>query len=171
MRAALSSFGVGIAILFGSISLLVILLATPDRPNPNALAPGPSNTELEQLVSSLSGELQNLQDQVESLTAIPGDAPVAAHISRLDQTLSRTSERVASLEGAILADPVKAVQLPLLSDQVTDLAERTNAAFAAQRNDVDRVYDILKMSIGGLFVAVMSTAVTTVFRTRKEVSS
>ncbi len=150
------------------VSVALAFFGGPDEASPRLPTTGPTPVEqLEQEIDSLERELAIVRQQTESLAIVPEEAPVAAQLARLDQTLSAIDERLTGLEEAILTDPAKALQVPLLSNQVADLEERTEAAIAAQRENVDRVYDILKFSIVALAGGVLSMAIATVFRARR----
>jgi len=140
-----------------------------DQTTSTGPALGPS--EFQQQIDAVEARLQDVARQVDSLADVPDEAAVAAQLDRLDQAFSGLSGRLTRLEDAILADPAKALQVPLLSNQVVDLEKRTDAAIAAQRENVDRVYDILKVSIVTIAIGVLSMAVMTVFRVRREESA
>ncbi len=139
--------------------------------------PGIDPSDFQQQIDAVETRLEDVARQVDSLADVSEDdsladvpevAAVAAQLDRLDQAFSGLSGRLTRLEDAILADPGKALQVPLLSNQVVDLEERTEAAIVAQRESVDRLYDILKFSIVTLAGGVLSIAITTVFRARRE---
>ncbi len=147
-------------------------LLASEEPRPRLPATGPASEDLlQQRVNAVDGELEVLREQVDALASPPEGAAVAAQIGRIDQSLSDAIERLSELEEAILADPAKALQVPLLSNQVSGLEERTEAALVAQRESTDRVYDLLKVSILALAIGVLALAVPNALRARKEWSS
>ncbi len=156
-----------LGIIASLVAAALTLSAQPDEPRPAlAIGSGPVD-QLQQEVDSIERELEIVRQQTESLAIVPQEAPVAAQLARLDQTLSAMDERLTGLEEAILADPAKALQVPLLSNQVAELEERTEAAIAAQRENIDRVYDIVKASIFVLAIGLLSATIGTLFRARR----
>lgn len=168
--AATALIGIVTSVIAAGASF-VFALSAPEEPRPRISPTGPASEGLLQRVNAVDGELEILREQVDALTSIPQDAAVAAQIGRIDQSLSDAIGRLSRLEEAILADPAKALQVPLLSNQVSGLEERTEAALVAQRESTDRVYDLLKVSILALAIGVLALAVPNALRARKEWSS
>lgn len=165
--AAAAVIGIVTSLTAAGASFLLV----PGEPRPRIPPAGPASEDLLQRVNAVDGELEVLREQVDALASVPEGAAVAAQIGRIDQSLSDAIGRLSGLEEAILADPAKALQVPLLSNQVSELEERTEAALVAQRESTDRVYDLLKVSILALAIGVLALAVPNALRARKEWSS
>lgn len=157
--------------IVSAIAAFASFLLFPGEPRPRITPTSPASEDLLQRVNTVDTELEVLREQVDALASVPQDAAVAAQIGRVDQSLSDAIGRLSRLEEAILADPAKALQVPLLSNQVSGLEESTEAALVAQRESTDRVYDLLKVSILALAIGVLTLAVSNALRARKEWSS
>jgi len=75
---------------------------------------------------------------------------------------------MGTLEGGLLNDPNKALQLPLLSKDLADFKLSQQSATDGVRKDVDRVYDITKLTVGALAIGVLAQAAGNFFTRRTE---
>jgi len=120
------------------------------------------------LMSNIAGaqrEIDQLRTQVDALSATPPeDAAIAAELARLADSMSSVDERIGRLEGAILADPAKALQVPLLSVEVERLQESSQMNFATLREDVDRVQGNLNSSVTALIVGILVAAAAAILQ-------
>jgi len=69
-------------------------------------------------VSETQTQIQLLQAEVRKLTTVPEGTQVAAQLGRLDKTVDGVAERLRKLEVVILNDPAKALEMPLLRNDL-----------------------------------------------------
>lgn len=172
-RTGLSAAVASAAIVAAAISALQIVVGDspsgpPPPPSPSTTRLGePGRTEIQARLNALDEELAALQRQVEQLSTPQQQGAIAAQVTRTEQSLVEIRGRLGALESAILTDPAKALQLPLLGREVADLRTRLDTGTESLRGDIDRVYDLTKTSVIALAVSVLGAVVGSIFLKRE----
>jgi len=74
--------------------------------------------------------------------------------------LQQIEQREQRLEGIIVRDPAKALEMPLLQRDLQNLREANQNELKAIRDSVDRVYTLSQWLIGGIALVVFTLAAT-----------
>jgi hypothetical protein len=120
-------------------------------------------------ISTVSADIQRLRAEVNALSRSPDRTAVGPQLARLDTIAADLQRRQQRIEGAIMADPAKALQLPLLHRDIEMLRAAQLQQVEGLRKEVDRLYDVTKWVIGGLSAAVLMMVLqfgSSVFRQR-----
>ncbi|HEV8602212.1 MAG TPA: hypothetical protein VGQ68_02330 [Gaiellaceae bacterium] len=115
----------------------------------------------------LSHEVASLQAQVKALRRTPRGSHAAADVAAMRVDVNRLNSQLSALETAVLDDPAKALQLPLLRRDLEATQEANRSANESTRDDVDRQYDLMKWVFGTFIVALLGTLVTALLALRK----
>jgi hypothetical protein len=135
-------------------------------------------------ISKLETEFNDVDNKLKYVERLPVDskiAKIAIAIQGLKTNTENTRIRVDKLENALLATPSKALEVPLLRQELDDiktaqrvdsehikellsedldrLSESVGEARKSLSESVDRVYDFNKWLLGGLCVGIMSLAI------------
>jgi hypothetical protein len=86
-----------------------------------------------------------LDKRIQQLTAPP---PGQASSAQLSASIKQLRSDVDGLNAAILADPSKALAVPMLRRDMDSLAQRSRDDVLAIRDEIGRVYDLTKWFIG-----------------------
>ncbi|HEX8379188.1 MAG TPA: hypothetical protein VF619_01410 [Allosphingosinicella sp.] len=108
-------------------------------------------------------ELRRAQD---ALLSAPSGDPAANQIKVLNERLQAIEQRQGRIERALLADPVRALEVPMLRRDLESLRDAQSQGLTAVRQSVDQVYDLTKWLLGALAVGILSLAISNYF-TRK----
>ncbi len=166
LRSAIASFLVTLAL---AISIAIVLYS---------LYFGQRKVEPVPPIQS-SSSIQVLELELEKIRAEMGRLKVAVPVpsgtttSQLAQELQQATAiikeldaRLTSLEKAILANPAKALELPLIQRDIDGLRLSQQATGVYLKESVDRVYDLNKWLLGGLAVSIITLALSTFVRGR-----
>ena len=125
----------------------------------------PLNTEQVARISALVGRISSLEAQLTATRtqfskppSLPPEAMVPAELKKLQSTVDDLNGRLVKLEGAILATPAKALEIPLLQRDLENVKTSQQSMMAAVKDGVDRVYDLNKWLLGAMAVSVISLA-------------
>jgi hypothetical protein len=137
-----------------------------------------SFAEAQQLLSTQMSEtkvlVERLQVEVRNLTTVPEGTQVAAQLQRLDKTVDSVADRLQKLEVVILSDPAKALEMPLLRNELDSTKKGYQSELLALREEVARIYDLTKWFIGLMFtmaLGLIGLAVTNFLKAGKKETS
>jgi chromosome segregation ATPase len=116
--------------------------------------------ELSVRIDTTSQEVQQLRSEVNSLKKPTSQGRLAAQIGSMSARVQRIDQEVSTLQDAILRDPAKALQVPLLRRDVDSNQLANQAALIAVRQDIDRQYDLMKWILGTFAVGVIGLILT-----------
>jgi hypothetical protein len=136
------------------------------EPNPSQMANASfvNEAEAQPLMKKLRAEQQELRRIIE---AAPQDFALKAIAGRL----ATIETRQTSIEQAILGNPVRAIELPLLRNDILNLREAQQHNMSTLKSTVDQVYDLNKWLLGGLAVAMIVLALTTLLNRKSHDAS
>ena len=118
----------------------------------------------QQAVIELRKDLERVKAQQAAIK--PADLPPP--LSALDARLKQLEQKQQRIERVIIADPNKALELPLIRRDLEALEERQAVSIEATRRSVEQVYDLSKWLIGALAVGVLSLALNTLLRRKDQ---
>jgi hypothetical protein len=73
---------------------------------------------------------------------------VDSRLESIDQQSGAVSERMGKLEAIIMADPQKALELPLIKRDLQAFQQQFNRDLDAAKSENARVYDLMKWLVG-----------------------
>jgi hypothetical protein len=113
-------------------------------------------------------EVQRLRSELNSLNKPPSQGAMAAQVGNLTSRMDQMDEDLSALENAILRDPAKALEIPLLERDLENNQLANQAALAAVRQDIDRQYDLMKWILGTFAVGIAGLIFTGLASVRRE---
>jgi hypothetical protein len=139
---------VGMALILSS--LLGNLIAPPGI-NPVA-------TQLRQHTNALTrldAEVARLRTEIQALRSAPDRTSIGAQVASLDVAITDLRQRQGRLEAAIMEDPARALQVPLLRRDLDNLVAQQVQQMETQRRDVERLYQLLIGLFAALAVSIL----------------
>ena len=115
-------------------------------------------TEQPEAADELVKQLTTMRTSVEK---------VASRLDSLDKQSGAIDSRMSKLETAILADPQKVLELPLLKKDLQAFQQQVDRELNALKTENARVYDLMKWLIGLMALVSLSlvgTAIGNVFK-------
>ena len=85
----------------------------------------------------------------------------------MSTNVKQIDREVSALQDAILKDPAKALEMPLLRRDIESNQLANQAALVAVREELDRQYDLMKWILGTFALGVVGLIVTGI-SSRKE---
>jgi hypothetical protein len=171
-----------IVALIGLIAGISTVLLTKLDPLMNASVDDRTKAVIESLMSetakSYKNELEFLRNKLvqtetllTDLNKVPDEAKVAAQLNQQKEALVVVSERLNKMEKAVLEDPAKALEMPLLRKDFNYLKQSYETDSLALRNEVSRIYDLNKWFIGLMFsmaIGLIGLAITNFLKSSKK---
>jgi hypothetical protein len=131
----------------------------------------PAISSLDREVKETQRELKELRKQVRGLEEPSSAGRLTATVGRLDRTMTQLGSDVSAIRKAILEDPAKAVELPLLKKDIDAAKAANTAAIASVEQDVERQYDLMKFVVGTFAFGFLALVIQAVASWRKGSSS
>jgi hypothetical protein len=119
-------------------------------------------------VSALRTELKEMRSRLDTLSKLPEHSKTGAELAKLSRMMSEMQSKQAKIEQAILSNPAKALEIPLMQRDLESLRSSQQASAVALKDAVDRVYDLNKWLLGAMAVSVLSLALGTFLRRKPE---
>lgn len=108
----------------------------------------------------LREELKALQSDIRNVAALPKDMKLALQLQQTQKAIKSISSRQEKLEEVILANPTRALQIPLLQRDLENLRAAQQANLVAVKGDVDRIYDLNKWLLGAMAISIVTLALS-----------
>ena len=89
----------------------------------SAVVSSQAQQALEAEVGRLRAQVGALRDEMNKLAAIPEEGKLAAQVTIISGAAKSLDERLQKLETAILANPAKALEIPLLQRDLEDVRQ------------------------------------------------
>jgi len=115
-------------------------------------------------IKALDDGLVKLRAQTENLSLLPEQSKVAIQLKGIDAAVKDLQTRHSELEQAILANPGKAIEVPLLRKDLDNLKDAQQQNALALKQGVDQVYDLNKWLLGAMAVSIVTLAVSNLLR-------
>jgi len=125
-----------------------------------------SQKVLEADVALLRAQIKAMQVDTQKIVQLPADAKLSVQISQMEQTSTNLAGRLERLEAAILQNPGKALEIPLLQRDLENLRTTQQANLQAVKEGVDRLYDINKWLLGAMAISIITLALSNFLRPR-----
>lgn len=122
-----------------------------------------NSTDIDKIFTQIQqtqGELEKINSQVKVLSQAPDETKFAAQVSGLNNSVNSLQERFTKIEALLVQDPTKALEVPLMRKDMETLKESNQTAFANLRQDIDRTFNLLLVSILALAVAILAPALS-----------
>ncbi|HEY0069149.1 MAG TPA: hypothetical protein VGE04_04185 [Chloroflexia bacterium] len=165
----------GVVLSFVALGALLIALIANPSSDLNPFDSDLSRTAQRQQIASLrsdlirmESDLAHLSEEVNALSRVPEDVSVAAQLGSLNSSLDNLHERFTRIESIIIADPAKALELPLIRKDIDSIREVNQSEAAAIRQDIERSYTLIIGTILTLALAVLATAFSNITKKGKE---
>lgn len=168
------SVAVGLIGLIAGIATFAVGLR--EKRNPDPFPKGYVETlvarysELTNEIAALNSRVLVLASQSIALTNISPEGLLSAQVHDLSDNSTRLSNRLVKLETAILQDPAKALEMPLLRKDFDHLKGSYEADSVSIKNEVARIYDLNKWFIGLMFsmaLGIIGLAITNFLKVKK----
>lgn len=114
-----------------------------------------ANVAIREQLNALRREVSALQTQKSSA------GPASIQLARLDATVADLSRRQKRIEDAILNDPVRALEVPLLRRDVENNKESQAQAIQSIGQRLDQVFDLNKWLLGAGALSLLGIALST----------
>jgi len=102
-------------------------------------------------LDGLSSKVSSLEQGVGALSHIPPAAALNSELQQIRGDLDSLDGKVGRIEEVILDDPVKALSLLLLENEVESLRQKYEADLQVVRDEIGRVYSQSNWFIGLMF--------------------
>ena len=126
---------------------------------------------LEAQVADLRDELNKTKQVIATTAAGNVQVQFARQLQQVTNDLRKLEEKQGRIEKAILANPAKALEIPLIQRDIEAIKASQQSAGAVLKDSVDRVYDLNKWLLGGMAVSIMALALSTLLPTKRKPDS
>jgi hypothetical protein len=123
---------------------------------------------VQEKISVLEKDVASLRNQLQALSNVPDENKIAIQLKGMDTALTDLKARHAKLEDAILTNPAKAIEVPLLRKDLDNLKDSQQQNLLALQQGVDRIYDLNKWLLGAMAVSIITLAISNVLSGRKK---
>ena len=181
---ASSRLNVLLAVIAGIVSFLIavtIVISTVDfgRRFAGATLTIPAQFALQKAdIEGMNAKIAVLRAELHEtnkvITApVPGSERTqqARQLQKIANDLQELKARQDRIEGAIIANPAKALEIPLLQRDVEALRVAQQANVSTVKESVDRIYDLNKWLFGGIAISIFSLAAGSLLRSKAESST
>lgn len=157
-------FAVASALVAAMIGIGPQILVEPERTE--AKIKVSELAEINSRIETAHRDIAKLRQGQEALLRQPSSDPAAVQLRLVNERLQTVEQRQVRIERAILNDPAKALEVPLLRRDIESVREANTQSLAAVRQSVDQVYDLSKWLLGALVIGILSLAISN-FLTKK----
>jgi len=112
-----------------------------------------------------------IDSQLAKIAKFSPDAAAAAHMASVEKSVGDLDFRMDRLEQVILQDPAKALEIPLLRNQMESLKESEQSDLVSVHQEIAQVYDLNKWFIGLMFtmaLGIIGLAITNFIKVGKK---
>jgi hypothetical protein len=112
---------------------------------------------------AISARVDTVEKQLATLTTVHTDAAIGAQMVSVQKSVEDVSLRMNKLEQVIIQDPAKALEMPLLRNQLETVKSGYQSDMLAVRQEIAQVYDLTKWFLGLMFtmaLGIIGLAVT-----------
>lgn len=122
-------------------------------------------------LESIDGRVEALESLIATIPEVPEQSAIVLEMDHLSDDISSLHASMSNLEEIILDDPLKAVAVPLLRNDLDSLDARLEADILGMRQEVARVYNLATWVVGLMFtlaVGIFVLALTPFFKRKGE---
>jgi len=160
-----------VAIVFtvvGLFATIADLIFTPKLVKPPVFATQDSVSALNERLSSIEGQINDLGGKIEGLSRLTDESKASAQLASVQSSLEGLQGRFTKIEGLIVQDPSKALEIPLLRKDLEGIKESTQITIGGLRQDLERAYTLLVGTMVALAIAVFAPAISNLFAKKEE---
>ena len=128
-----------------------------------------------QQIEAIKSQVSDIEKRLENLefgiVETSDQAKVELQVNTLTNTINEVQTRVVDLEQLILDDPIKALEVTLLRNDLEDMKEDYRYDISTMQKEMDRSYSMMRWVFGLMFVmtaGILSVAISNSFRREKE---
>ncbi len=125
-------------------------------------------TELATDVRAVKTSVSAVETQIAALSQISETNALTAEVNRVSNSLGKLEENMSRIQTAILDDPMKALEVPLLRKDMESIKSLNEAQITAVRGEVERTNGLLIGTIVALALGVLGTALPNLFKKDKK---
>jgi chromosome segregation ATPase len=122
--------------------------------------------EIKNQLQVIERGLKNVESQVMALSKVPEQSGISGQLGSLNNSVDSLQSRFTRIEGLIVQDPSKALEIPLLRKDIETIKDSNQTSIAGLRQDIERAYTLLIGTMVALAIAVLAPAVSNMFRKR-----
>ena len=113
-------------------------------------------------------QLDEMKKLITTVAQLPSDDKLYIQLEQLNSSVSELKSREDKLEAVILANPTKALEMPLLQRDLENikLSEQSNSSVL--KDSVDRIYDLNKWLLGAISISLITLAVANFFKPKEK---
>jgi len=118
-------------------------------------------------IIDLNENLERVRNQIRDLGKPINPFDQSIQLNALNNSIAESQKRLASLEGAILTNPEKALAIPLIRKDIDSLKEVQQTNVVASKQDIDRIYDQSRWFIGLMItssIGIIALAISNYFK-------
>lgn len=161
--------GILTGVLAGGVGLLGLVGAIGNYVDREESLRAAAAQQLESRISGMDDRITGLAERLNALVNTPpGQLATDARIAELGASYATLDERLRDIENALLSDPTKALQVPLLARDVQSVERRLEDLSDNVDDDVDWVRNLLFGSMVVLATGLVSQTLELSRRGRQE---
>lgn len=115
----------------------------------------------------VGGEIQAISDTIRNAPNLPREGKTVLDIQIIQKRIEDIRDRQAKIEQVILANPAKALEIPLIQRDLDGLKAVQQANIQAVKEGVDRIYDLNKWLLGAMAISVIALAIGNFLKPRE----
>ena len=104
----------------------------------------------------MTNEVNSIKSHLSNITKLPPNTELSVEINETRTKVTSLESNIKALESAILADPTKALAVPLLRKDLENTREKFSTEIAQAKLEIERIYDLTKWFIGLMFTIALS---------------
>lgn len=119
-----------IGVMFSVLGIAAAVLALWGAPIDRIKSPAPATQDsiaaLNERVSSLDSRMKDFRGKIDALSQLSDESKASAQLASVQSSLDTLQGRFTKIEGLIVQDPSKSLEIPLLRKDVESVQESTN---------------------------------------------
>jgi hypothetical protein len=156
------------ALIIGTAAIILNL-----NPYSGSLFNGGVNTELptkaqietvNSEIIAIKQEQIRLTEQINALSLTAPENSLTTDVIGIKNSVSNIDERLTKIEEIIIQDPQKSLEVPLLRKDLENISTTTTFQISAIRQDVERSYNLILVTLVALAVAVFAPSLGNIFK-------
>lgn len=152
-----------IAAIVGLLVSFYGLFSVPTpKPSPTIGIP-PEIEIIPSQVFGLSQQIDSIQNQINGLSQIPVDNAINIRLANIQFDINTLKDQLKSLNNAILDNPSKAIELPLMRKDIDQISKDQTEAIAQLQGNLNQLVDLGKWLIGGIYFSVIGLIISALF--------
>ncbi|HBG19299.1 MAG TPA: hypothetical protein DDY32_08510 [Desulfobulbaceae bacterium] len=104
----------------------------------------------------ITHEVNSIKTHLSNISKLPPNTELSVELNETKNKVVSLEAKIQSLESAILADPTKALAVPLLRKDLENTREKFSTEISQAKLEIERIYDLTKWFIGLMFTIALS---------------